>query len=57
MSLIPGCKLGPYEVHAQLVAGGMGEAYRGLVTRLDRVVAIEVLVSRFSNFPELFPGK
>lgn len=53
MSLNSGSKLGPYEVQSQLGAGGMGEVYRALDTRLSRVVAIKVLASRFSNSPEL----
>jgi serine/threonine protein kinase len=53
MSLIAGSKLGPYEVQSQLGAGGMGEVYRALDTRLNRAVAIKVLASRLSNSPEL----
>ena len=53
MPLTPGSKLGPYEVQSQLGAGGMGEVYRALDTRLDRTVAIKVLAARLSNSPEL----
>src|SRR5688500_4337728 len=36
MSIGPGARLGPYEVAAQIGAGGMGEVYRARDTKLDR---------------------
>ena len=39
----PGTLLGPYRVESLLGAGGMGEVYLGLDTRLDRQVAIKFL--------------
>src|SRR6188508_3584452 len=43
MSLSLGTRLGPYEVTAQIGAGGMGEVYRATDTNLARHVAIKVL--------------
>jgi serine/threonine protein kinase len=53
MTLTSGTRLGPYEIQSQLGAGGMGEVYRARDTRLDRTVAIKVLVSHLSSSPEL----
>jgi eukaryotic-like serine/threonine-protein kinase len=49
MALTPGAKLGPYEIHSPLGAGGMGEVYRARDTRLDREVAIKVLPTSLSS--------
>ena len=38
-----GRKVGPYEIQAAIGAGGMGEVYKALDTRLDRPVAVKVL--------------
>ena len=43
MALLPGSRLGPYEVIAQIGVGGMGEVYRATDTSLRRSVAIKVL--------------
>ncbi|MFZ1974406.1 MAG: protein kinase [Candidatus Acidiferrales bacterium] len=43
MALVPGTRLGPYEIVALLGAGGMGEVYRARDARLDRIVAIKIL--------------
>jgi serine/threonine protein kinase len=53
MELKPGAKLGPYEIQSPLGAGGMGEVYRALDTRLQRSVAIKVLKVRDDKDPLL----
>ena len=53
MALTSGTKLGPYEIQSPLGAGGMGEVYRAMDTRLDRSVAVKVLASHLSSSPEL----
>lgn len=52
MPLSAGTKLGPYEILGPLGAGGMGEVYRALDTKLGRDVAIKILPQAFSNDPE-----
>ena len=51
MALSPGARLGPYEVTAQIGAGGMGEVYRARDARLERDVAIKVLPAAFVADP------
>ena len=52
MSLKPGVRLGPYEIAAQIGAGGMGEVYRATDTNLKRQVAIKVLPASVSADPD-----
>src|ERR1700724_2004587 len=49
MPLSVGDKLGLYEILAPIGAGGMGEVYKANDTRLDRIVAIKVSKTEFSE--------
>jgi Tol biopolymer transport system component len=53
MPLLPGARLGPYEIVAAIGAGGMGEVYRGRDTRLDRAVAVKILPPALAVDPQL----
>src|SRR6185436_8551266 len=44
-----GAKLGPYEILAPIGAGGMGEVWKARDPRLDRIVAIKVSKTEFSE--------
>jgi len=48
-TLTPGQRLGPYEILAQIGAGGMGEVWKARDTRLDRVLAIKTSKAEFSE--------
>ncbi|HXP81743.1 MAG TPA: protein kinase [Verrucomicrobiae bacterium] len=53
MPIIPGRRLGPYEILSAIGAGGMGEVYKARDTRLDRTVAIKVLPTHLADRAEL----
>ena len=52
MPLSAGTRLGPYEILSPLGAGGMGEVYRATDTKLQRDVAIKVLLSEVASDPD-----
>ena len=66
LDLLPGTRLGPYEIVSALGKGGMGEVYRATDTNLKRNVALKVLpaevagdarrLSRFQREAELLAG-
>ena len=49
--MIPGTRLGPYQVDGPIGAGGMGEVWRATDTRLGRAVAIKLLPDAFASDP------
>src|SRR6267154_1209529 len=53
MAILPGRRLGPYEILSAIGAGGMGEVYRARDARLDRIVAIKVLPAHLADRAEL----
>jgi Tol biopolymer transport system component len=53
MAILPGRRLGPYEILSAIGAGGMGEVYKTRDTRLDRIVAIKVLPTHLADRSEL----
>src|SRR5262245_53326639 len=52
LGLTPGTRFGSYEVAAALGEGGMGAVYRARDTKLNRDVALKVLLPDVANDPE-----
>ena len=52
MALQVGSRLGPYQIEAPIGAGGMGEVYRAVDTKLGRRVAIKILPDSLAADPE-----
>ena len=53
MTVVPGSRLGPYEIVSRIGAGGMGEVWKARDTRLDRSVAVKLLSSDLANNAQL----
>ena len=52
LALAPGTRLGLYEIVSALGAGGMGEVYGARDPKLNRDVAIKVLLPAVANDPD-----
>ena len=52
MSFASGARFGAYEIVSLLGAGGMGEVYRARDTKLNRDVAIKVLLAEVAGDPD-----
>src|SRR6266850_6945175 len=56
MYLPSGTRLGPYRIEAPIGAGGMGEVYRAIDTRLKRDVAVPSLARDRESLPPSDPS-
>ncbi len=49
---LEGRRIGPYQLASRIGAGGMGEVYKAIDTRLDRTVAVKVLPAHVASDPQ-----
>ncbi len=56
MPLSAGTRLGHYDVTALIGQGGMGEVYKARDTKLDRDVALKILLDAFRQISSLLSG-
>jgi Tol biopolymer transport system component len=52
MSLVPGTRIGPYEIKSTLGEGGMGVVFRAHDSKLQRDVALKLLPEHFADDPD-----
>jgi serine/threonine protein kinase len=52
MAILPGSRLGPYEILSAIGAGGMGEVYQAHDAKLGRDIAIKALPEVFARNTE-----
>src|SRR5580765_5547655 len=52
MSLTPGTRIGTYEILSVIGEGGMGQVYRARDTKLNRDVALKVVLPSVSGDPD-----
>src|SRR5438132_3181911 len=52
LTVAAGTKLGRYEIHSQIGAGGMGEVYLAQDTKLNRKIALKILPADVATHPD-----
>ena len=53
MTIAPGIKLGRYQIHSKIGAGGMGDVYLADDTSLHRKVALKILPAEILETPTI----